>query len=239
VRHVDWGIVKCLVIAGPGFAKESFRWVGGSAAPGGVEGVVGWLRICRCMWWWWICGCMCGSWGVPRGWGLFAPHRSAAQRRLLSLDHPVLNRHALQCNQQPVQRQRLCPSPPLPLPPTLHTRAHATVADQSLRWSGGGAQRRAATHREQNSHCGGTGDARYSFACLSACLCCSHVALHLFVTSYFFCLSPAYFFWGEAASLNFSIRPTWPPHQTKHQTKHQTSPHQPPHHPNPPSTPPH
>lgn len=25
VRHVDWGIVKCLVIAGPGFAKEQFR----------------------------------------------------------------------------------------------------------------------------------------------------------------------------------------------------------------------
>lgn len=24
-RHVDWGIVKCLVIAGPGFAKDSFR----------------------------------------------------------------------------------------------------------------------------------------------------------------------------------------------------------------------
>lgn len=25
VRHVDWEIVKCLVIAGPGFAKDSFR----------------------------------------------------------------------------------------------------------------------------------------------------------------------------------------------------------------------
>jgi hypothetical protein len=25
VRHVDWGIVKCLVIAGPGFAKDSFK----------------------------------------------------------------------------------------------------------------------------------------------------------------------------------------------------------------------
>ena len=25
VRHVDWGMIKCLVIAGPGFAKESFR----------------------------------------------------------------------------------------------------------------------------------------------------------------------------------------------------------------------
>lgn len=25
VRHVDWDIVKCLVIAGPGFAKDSFR----------------------------------------------------------------------------------------------------------------------------------------------------------------------------------------------------------------------
>lgn len=25
VRHVDWSIVKCLVIAGPGFAKDSFR----------------------------------------------------------------------------------------------------------------------------------------------------------------------------------------------------------------------
>ena len=25
VRHVDWGVIKCLVIAGPGFAKDSFR----------------------------------------------------------------------------------------------------------------------------------------------------------------------------------------------------------------------
>lgn len=25
VRHVDWEVVKCLVIAGPGFAKDSFR----------------------------------------------------------------------------------------------------------------------------------------------------------------------------------------------------------------------
>jgi len=25
IRHVDWGVVKCLVIAGPGFAKESFK----------------------------------------------------------------------------------------------------------------------------------------------------------------------------------------------------------------------
>jgi hypothetical protein len=29
VRHVDWGIVKCLVIAGPGFAKDGFRCAGG------------------------------------------------------------------------------------------------------------------------------------------------------------------------------------------------------------------
>jgi hypothetical protein len=35
-RHVDWGVVKCLVIAGPGFAKDSFRW----GAGGGGE--VGW-----------------------------------------------------------------------------------------------------------------------------------------------------------------------------------------------------
>lgn len=25
VRHVDWDIVKCLVIAGPGFAKDEFK----------------------------------------------------------------------------------------------------------------------------------------------------------------------------------------------------------------------
>ena len=25
VRHVDWDIVRCLVIAGPGFAKDQFR----------------------------------------------------------------------------------------------------------------------------------------------------------------------------------------------------------------------
>ena len=25
VRHVDWEIVKCLVIAGPGFTKDSFK----------------------------------------------------------------------------------------------------------------------------------------------------------------------------------------------------------------------
>jgi protein pelota len=25
VRHVDWSIVKCLVVAGPGFAKDSFK----------------------------------------------------------------------------------------------------------------------------------------------------------------------------------------------------------------------
>src|SRR5690242_7239285 len=25
VRHIDWSIVKCLVIAGPGFAKDSFK----------------------------------------------------------------------------------------------------------------------------------------------------------------------------------------------------------------------
>lgn len=25
MRHIDWGIVKCLVIAGPGFAKDSFK----------------------------------------------------------------------------------------------------------------------------------------------------------------------------------------------------------------------
>lgn len=25
VRHVDWDIVRCLVIAGPGFAKDEFR----------------------------------------------------------------------------------------------------------------------------------------------------------------------------------------------------------------------
>ena len=25
VRHVDWEIVRCLVIAGPGFAKDEFR----------------------------------------------------------------------------------------------------------------------------------------------------------------------------------------------------------------------
>lgn len=24
-RHVDWGIVRCLVIAGPGFTKDQFR----------------------------------------------------------------------------------------------------------------------------------------------------------------------------------------------------------------------
>lgn len=24
VRHVDWDVVKCLVIAGPGFAKDKF-----------------------------------------------------------------------------------------------------------------------------------------------------------------------------------------------------------------------
>lgn len=24
-RHVDWSIVRCLVIAGPGFTKEEFR----------------------------------------------------------------------------------------------------------------------------------------------------------------------------------------------------------------------
>ena len=24
-RHVDWGIVRCLVIAGPGFTKDHFR----------------------------------------------------------------------------------------------------------------------------------------------------------------------------------------------------------------------
>ena len=25
VRHLDWGIVRCLVIAGPGFTKDQFR----------------------------------------------------------------------------------------------------------------------------------------------------------------------------------------------------------------------
>ena len=25
VRHVDWAVIKCLVIAWPGFAKDSFR----------------------------------------------------------------------------------------------------------------------------------------------------------------------------------------------------------------------
>ncbi len=25
VRHVDWEVIKCLVIAGPGFAKDQFR----------------------------------------------------------------------------------------------------------------------------------------------------------------------------------------------------------------------
>jgi protein pelota len=25
VRHVDWNVVKCLVIAGPGFAKDTFK----------------------------------------------------------------------------------------------------------------------------------------------------------------------------------------------------------------------
>ncbi len=25
VRHVDWEVVKCLVIAGPGFTKDSFK----------------------------------------------------------------------------------------------------------------------------------------------------------------------------------------------------------------------
>ena len=25
VRHVDWDIIKCLVIAGPGFAKDKFH----------------------------------------------------------------------------------------------------------------------------------------------------------------------------------------------------------------------
>jgi protein pelota len=25
MRHVDWNIVRCLVIAGPGFTKEEFR----------------------------------------------------------------------------------------------------------------------------------------------------------------------------------------------------------------------
>ncbi len=25
VKHVDWEVVKCLVIAGPGFAKDEFR----------------------------------------------------------------------------------------------------------------------------------------------------------------------------------------------------------------------
>jgi protein pelota len=25
VRHVDWEVVKCLVIAGPGFAKDAFK----------------------------------------------------------------------------------------------------------------------------------------------------------------------------------------------------------------------
>ncbi len=25
VRHVDWGVVRCLVIAGPGFTKDQFR----------------------------------------------------------------------------------------------------------------------------------------------------------------------------------------------------------------------
>ena len=25
LRHVDWSIVKCLIIAGPGFAKDNFK----------------------------------------------------------------------------------------------------------------------------------------------------------------------------------------------------------------------
>ena len=25
VRHVDWAVVRCLIIAGPGFAKDGFR----------------------------------------------------------------------------------------------------------------------------------------------------------------------------------------------------------------------
>lgn len=25
MRHVDWDVVRCLVIAGPGFAKEQFK----------------------------------------------------------------------------------------------------------------------------------------------------------------------------------------------------------------------
>jgi protein pelota len=24
-RHVDWSVVKCLVVAGPGFAKDTFK----------------------------------------------------------------------------------------------------------------------------------------------------------------------------------------------------------------------
>ncbi len=25
MRHVDWAVVRCLIIAGPGFAKDGFR----------------------------------------------------------------------------------------------------------------------------------------------------------------------------------------------------------------------
>lgn len=25
LRHVDWGVIKCLVIAGPGFVKDQFK----------------------------------------------------------------------------------------------------------------------------------------------------------------------------------------------------------------------
>ena len=37
-RHVDWGVVRCLVIAGPGFAKEQFREYLSAGGRAGGEG---------------------------------------------------------------------------------------------------------------------------------------------------------------------------------------------------------
>ena len=47
-RHVDWGVVKCLVLAGPGFAKDAFRAHVDAAAARGDD------------------KCGSGGWG---GWG--------------------------------------------------------------------------------------------------------------------------------------------------------------------------
>ena len=74
VRHVDWDIVRCLVIAGPGFAKDQFREYLDKG---------GWY-----CWYWQFCGTLVRHDAAT--WYCHGPRRRRCTRRLAARPLPPL-----------------------------------------------------------------------------------------------------------------------------------------------------